>query len=105
MAKQFGENWLRKFENWTSETEDEINEIVYTNRGCILLQLHNPSAALQDFITALEIDPLLDEAWNGHGTALYHLGRYSEAIDSFKQALRFNHPLAQTNLNLTQEHL
>jgi len=87
------------------DNEEEMNEVVYSNRGCILLQLHNPIAALQDFTTALEIDPQLDEAWIGQGTALYYLGRYAEALHSFTQALNLNHPLAQTNLNLTQQHL
>ncbi|MBC6477766.1 MAG: hypothetical protein GDA56_08225 [Hormoscilla sp. GM7CHS1pb] len=53
------------------ENEEEMNEVIYTNRGCILLQLDNPTAALQDFTTALQIAPELGEAWNGHGTALY----------------------------------
>jgi len=84
------------------ENKEERNEVIYTNRGCILLQLDNPTAALQDFTTALQIDPKLGEAWNGHGTALYQLGRYSEALDSFTRALELNHPLAQTNINLIQ---
>ncbi|MBE9042128.1 tetratricopeptide repeat protein [Oscillatoriales cyanobacterium LEGE 11467] len=87
------------------ENEEERNEVIYTNRGCILLKLHNPTAALKDFTKALEIDPKLDEAWIGHGTALYQLERYPEAIDSFTQALNLNHPLAQTNLMLTRQHL
>ncbi|WP_017660989.1 tetratricopeptide repeat protein [Baaleninema simplex] len=87
------------------ENKEEMNEVVYTNRGCILLKLENPTAALQDFTAALAIDPKLDEAWNGHGTALYQLGRYVEAIESFTRAADLNHPLAKTNLNLTQKQL
>ncbi|MDY6939206.1 MAG: tetratricopeptide repeat protein [Cyanobacteriota bacterium] len=87
------------------ENEEEMNEVIYTNRGCILLKLHNPTAALKDFTKALEIDPKLDEAWIGHGTALYQLERYPEALGSFTQALNLNHPLAQTNLTLTRQHL
>ena len=83
--------------------EEEMNEVIYTNRGCIFLQLHNPTAALQDFTTALEIDPQLDEAWIGKGTALYQLSRYAEARDSFTKALALNHPLAQPNLDLLSQ--
>jgi Flp pilus assembly protein TadD len=82
-----------------------MNEVIYTNRGCILLQCQNPTAALQDFASALYLAPHLDEAWVGKGTALYQLGRFSEAHDSFSQALALNHPLAQTNLDLVQQHL
>jgi Flp pilus assembly protein TadD len=82
-----------------------MNEVIYSNRGCILLQLQNPTAALQDFTTALALAPHLDEAWVGKGTALYQLGRFSEARDSFSQALALKHPLAQGNLDLVQQHL
>jgi tetratricopeptide (TPR) repeat protein len=87
------------------ENKDNMNEAIHTNRGCILLQLQNPTAALQDFASALSLDPHLTEAWIGKGTALYQLGRFSEAHDSFSQALALNHPLAQTNLNLAQQLL
>jgi tetratricopeptide (TPR) repeat protein len=85
--------------------QEEMNEVIYTNRGCILLHCQNPTAALQDFASALSLDPHLDEAWIGKGTAFYQLGRYSEAHESFSQALALNHPLAQTNLNLVQQLL
>lgn len=82
-----------------------MNEVIYTNRGCILLQLQNPTAALQDFTSALTLAPHLDEAYIGKGTALFQLGRYSEANDSFSQALSLNHPLAQANLDLVGQQL
>lgn len=85
--------------------QEEMNEVIYTNRGYILLQLQNPTAALQDFTSALSLAPHLDEAWIGKGTALYQLGRYSEAHDSFSQALALKHPLAQGNLDVVQQLL
>ncbi len=87
------------------ENEKKMHEVIYSNRGCILLQLQDLTAALEDFTTALEIAPNLDEAWNGRGTALYRLGRYNEALECFTRALKLNHPLAQANLDLTQQHL
>jgi tetratricopeptide (TPR) repeat protein len=118
------------------ENQERMNAIVYTNRGNILLKLHNPIAAFEDFKTALRIDPKLGEAWIGKGTAQYHLGYlqlnnmpviwllireincmagliflrksrscYTKAMQSFTEALKLNHPLAQTNLNLTQQKL
>ncbi|MEM9009028.1 MAG: tetratricopeptide repeat protein, partial [Cyanobacteria bacterium P01_F01_bin.86] len=87
------------------DNEQAMHEVIYNNRGCVLLELHNPSAALQSFIVALSIAPTLNEAWLGKGNALYQLGRYTEAIESFMQALRFNHPLAQAHLDQTQAHL
>ena len=87
------------------ENREYMNDVIYTNRGYILLQLHNPTFALKDFTAALKINSELDEAWIGHGTALYKLGRYSEALHSFTRALHLNHPLAQANLNLAQQHL
>ncbi len=87
------------------ENQEDMNEVIYTNRGCILLQLQNPTAALQDFTSALTLAPHLDEAYIGKGTALFQLGRYSEANDSFSQALSLNHPLAQANLDLVGQQL
>jgi tetratricopeptide (TPR) repeat protein len=87
------------------DNQENMNEVIYTNRGCILLQLQNPTAALQDFISALFLDAHLDEAWIGKGNALYQLGRYSEAHDSFSQALALKHPLAQADLDLVGQQL
>jgi tetratricopeptide (TPR) repeat protein len=87
------------------DNKEDMNEVIYTNRACILLQLQNPTAALQDFTSALSLNSHLDEAWIGKGTALYQLGLFSEALDSFSQALALKHPLAQCNLNLVQQLL
>jgi tetratricopeptide (TPR) repeat protein len=87
------------------DNNEEMNEVIYTNRGFILLQLQNPTAAVQDFNTALALDPHIDKAYIGKGTALFYLGRYAEARHSFSKALAFNHPLVQVNLDLVQQHL
>jgi superkiller protein 3 len=87
------------------ENSEGMNDVVHSNRGNILLQLEDLKLALQSFKTAIKLNPLLDEAWNGQGTALYLLGRYSEASKSFAQALELNHPLAERNLEITKQHL
>jgi tetratricopeptide (TPR) repeat protein len=87
------------------DNQEDMNEVIHANRGSIFLQLHNPTSALQDFTSALTLAPHLDEAWIGKGTALFQLGRYSEAQESFSQALALNHPLAQANLDLVGQQL
>jgi tetratricopeptide (TPR) repeat protein len=85
------------------KNEEAMNDVIYSNQGCILLQLRAYVNALNAFDTALTLNPQLDEAWIGKGTALYQLERYEEAIYSFTQALHLNHPLAQVNLDLLRD--
>jgi tetratricopeptide (TPR) repeat protein len=87
------------------DNQKAMNEVVHCNRGCILLRLNEINEALQAFNAALAIDSKLSEAWIGQGTALFHLDRYAEAMESFVQADQLNHPLAQVNLTLAQQHL
>lgn len=84
---------------------EEMSDVIYNNRGFILLQLQDLVNALNAFETALTLNPQLDEAWIGKGTALYQLKRYEEAIHSFTQALHLHHPLAQVNLDLLRDCL
>lgn len=60
---------------------------------------------LQAFNAVVDINLNLDEAWNGRGTALHRLERYSEAAESFTQALLLEHPLAQANLEQVDKFL
>ena len=87
------------------KNEQKMNEVIYTNKGCVQLRMGSFSESLQSFSTALSIDSALAEAWIGKGTALYDLGRYSKAFDSFTQAQQLNHPLAQRSLKLIRQHL
>ncbi|WP_017300354.1 tetratricopeptide repeat protein [Nodosilinea nodulosa] len=86
-----------------SKNKEAMNDVIYSNQGSILLQLHNPVYSLNAFDTALTLNHRLDEAWIGKGTALSQLKRYDEAIHSFTQALHLNHPLAQANLDSLQD--
>ncbi|MEL6351539.1 MAG: tetratricopeptide repeat protein, partial [Cyanobacteria bacterium J06627_28] len=87
------------------ENREQMNEVVYSNRGYILLALGALDEALQSFSSSLDIDLECSEAWLGHGTVLYALGRYSEAYESLNHALALQHPLAKAKLTLTQKHL
>ena len=70
------------------ENQEAMNDVIYSNRGCILLQLNDPNAALESFTMALKFDPNLCEAWIGKGNTLKNLGRNEEAIVSFEEALK-----------------
>lgn len=87
------------------DNKQEMNEVIYTNKGYIQLKIGNLSEALQSFSIALSIDSELSEAWMGKGTVLCALNRYSEAFNSFTQAHNLDHPLAQRSLELAQQHL
>ena len=87
------------------ENREEMNEVIYTNKGYVQLKTGNLLESLQSFSTALNIDSKIAEAWIGKGTVLHRSGRYSEALDSFNQAYKLNHPLAQRSLELVQQQL
>ncbi len=88
-----------------SENKEGMNDVIYSNLGCIFLRLREPQKSLGFFNSAIGLDSQLDEVWIGKGAALYQLKHYEEAIDSFTKALNLNHPLAQAHLDLVRRHL
>jgi len=82
------------------DNQTEMNEIVHSNQGSILLKLRKPKPALHSFAKALAIHPQLGEALMGKSTALYQLKRYPEAIHSFIKALFLTSPSPKLTLTL-----
>jgi tetratricopeptide (TPR) repeat protein len=66
---------------------DDTSAIVYSNRALTHLRLKNFSLAEQDCTSAIHYDPLYVKAWTRRGMTRFRRGKYSEALEDFKQAL------------------
>jgi serine/threonine-protein kinase len=72
----------------------------YFNTGMTLADTHQWHSAFAYFEAATDANRFNYDAWNNHGTCLYHLGRYEEAAKSFKEALILNPELVHGCYNL-----
>lgn len=64
-----------------------IRPAYYWYRGKQALP-QEPQAALDTFTKAIDLKPQSVMAWSGRGNALYHLGRYTEALEAYAEATR-----------------
>ena len=87
------------------DNKQEMNEVIYTNRGYIFFALEQYNESIESFVSALGIDSKCAEAWIGKGTTLQKLGRYDEALENFNHALHLDHPLAQAKLDELRQNL
>ena len=87
------------------DNKQEMNEVIYTNKGYILFALERYNESIESFVSALGIDFEFAEAWIGKGTTLQKLGRDDEALENFNHALHLGHPLAQTKIDELQQNL
>ena len=70
------------------ELLDEREEsALFNNRGAARAALGDVDGAIEDYSRAVELDPLLAQAYSNRGNALTKQGRYQEAIDDYDQAL------------------
>ncbi len=69
----------------TTPTEWQV--LAFANRGNNLITLNLPEAALTSYKRASALDPSYAPAWIGKGNALWRLRRYTEAVESYDQAL------------------
>jgi tetratricopeptide (TPR) repeat protein len=72
----------------------------YNNRGLIFFYLGQLRKALQDYETAIALDPTLDSPYNNRANCLVSLNRPAEAIADYEQALDLNPANLKTWLNL-----
>lgn len=68
----------------------ELNAVQLSNKGANLGNLGRAQEALTYSDRALEINPLLDQAWSQKGVSLGALGRHEEALTCFDRALKLN---------------
>jgi tetratricopeptide (TPR) repeat protein len=60
------------------------NASVYFNLAFLQEEEKDLSAAEQNFLKAIELDPALDRAWYGLGLVLIQLGRLEEAVSALR---------------------
>jgi len=66
--------------------------ILYNNRGCAYVALGQYNKALVDFKKATEIDPNFAVAYLGEGISFENLGRKKEAIEAYKNFIKYAPP-------------
>ena len=70
------------------ELIDEREEApLFNNRGAARAAGGDVEGAIEDYTRAVELDPLLAQAYSNRGNALTKQGRYQDAIDDYDQAL------------------
>jgi serine/threonine protein kinase len=71
----------------------------YFERGKKLGEEGRWVEALAWFDRAVAADSNSHEAWNNHGTCLWHLRRFEGAVDSYNRALDLNYEAVDTHIN------
>jgi tetratricopeptide (TPR) repeat protein len=84
---------------------DEINPIIWLNKGVCLVNLNRAQQAIECFNRSLYLKPDTAEAWINKGAALGELGMHQEALDCFRQAKRLGLPQADRAIAICLRHL
>ena len=71
-----------------AEAHNKLATVLYLQRKYL--------QSIKECEITLQLNPNHFGAWNGHGLCLFQLARYTEAIESFKNALRIQ-PYAEFN--------
>jgi tetratricopeptide (TPR) repeat protein len=61
----------------------------WMDKGNVLVKLNRPQEAILSYDTALSLENDLAIVWNKRGEALMMIGNYTDAKDSFENALKF----------------
>lgn len=69
-----------------TDTNESVSE-AYSVRGAINTFLYDYAAAVQDYISAIELDPSRSDAYVDSGYARYHLTDYDGALSDFNHAI------------------
>ncbi|WP_198013406.1 tetratricopeptide repeat protein [Thalassoporum mexicanum] len=67
-----------------------LSALDYLKLGNAYFEEDKFEKALASYNKAIEINPVLDEAWFGYGVVLYELERFKEARTSFERAIESN---------------
>jgi tetratricopeptide (TPR) repeat protein len=87
-------------ESYTSLTVDANNAQSFYDKGLKELWQENWSAALTCFQKTTEKNPLFTDAWVDVGYCYGNLGRYQDAVDAYKQAIKIKPDYAEAHYNL-----
>ncbi len=63
--------------------KDPTNALAYFVRGNVLAGTHDSAKALNDYSSALKLDPNMAEVWQNHGAENFKLGKITESIADF----------------------
>jgi serine/threonine protein kinase/predicted TPR repeat methyltransferase len=64
-----------------------LRPLYYFYQGKQLLR-EQPQIALTHFESAIDLQPQSAQSWKGRGDALYHLGRFPEALSAYDEAIQ-----------------
>lgn len=86
---------------------DGRNAVYYGNRAAVHSKLGNHEAAVQDSLTALQIDSSYSKAYGRLGLAYSSMNKHKEARDAYKKALEMepDNESYKSNLQLAEEQL
>ena len=93
-----------------AEVEEFISRAIALNRATdisfynygIILKLHKPNEALEQFDNALRLNAKASETWNNRGTIFNDLQQYERAISDFDQAILLDPGYAEAFCNISE---
>jgi tetratricopeptide (TPR) repeat protein len=68
-----------------------LRAVVFYNRGLSQQKLGRPAMAIEDFTSALLLDPELAQAYLSRASVLRQSGQYLFALGDYEKALRYSH--------------
>ncbi len=93
--------WENGFVLWNYEIEKAPGvPRAYNNRGLIYEKAGRPDKALEDFGTAIALDPSYAAAYNNRGMVFGKRGQFYEAIGDFETAIALDPSYSQAHNNL-----
>jgi tetratricopeptide (TPR) repeat protein len=92
-------NASEDFQHGKNLLDRPTNAIAYVMRGTAKAQLHDNRGAVEDYTTAIELNPRLVLAYNNRGNLRQHFGDLDGALSDFSIVLEINSqsPIAYNN--------
>ncbi|GJL93200.1 tetratricopeptide repeat-containing sulfotransferase family protein [Hyphococcus sp.] len=78
--------------------------VLHNVLGAIHARQGNQQAAVKHFLTAVESNPKLADAYNNLGVALKSLGRHEEAIENYVKAIEIKPDYTEAHFNLANSY-
>jgi len=78
---------LAALSDFTKAIEMEQVAVYFGDRGLTYLVIEDYQSAIQDFTSAVELDPLNEDYIQRRGHAKFNTGKYNDAIDDFTLAI------------------
>ena len=82
--------------------EHPNNVVNHLNQGNLYLKLHDLHAALNEFLTVINLDPSYPEGLNNYGFVLQRLGLYTDALNYYNKAIQINGNYVEAFYNKSQ---